>query len=549
MKKVILSFLLLSAMALSCLAGERTPEEILAGMTLEEKAGQVIVGAFRGNAMSDELRDSIARLKFGGLIFFSAAGNITDTAQVSSLISSAQEVAMKEGSKIPLLITIDQEGGLVARIRNGVTVWPGNMALGATDDTALAELQAEIMARELRTLGFNWNFAPVADVNSNPLNPIIGVRSFGSDPEKVSLFVEAMMRGFAKGGVVSTVKHFPGHGDTAVDSHYGLPSVNKTLPELEQMELLPFRRAIAAGVPAVMTSHIIVPAIGAKDVPVTLSKEAISFLRNEMGFKGLVLTDALIGMKAIEDNWGSVEGAVLSLNAGVDMLIFGFRASELYKIYPIQKAAHERIAAAVRSGELPAERLDEAVLRILRQKSEMRLSETIKEELAALSSVETAQRVSDKSITLLRDKLIPLDFSKKTILVWRSDMNSSSSSLLNALPRGVELVELPRFPFPNDFERLKAEAADADNVIAGTFALYEGIARSDKSSIAWQKCLEQIPPEKLILIALRTPYDINALPKTETYIAAYSDIASSMKAVAKVLTGELVPSGKLPVLF
>lgn len=248
-------------------------------------------------------------MHMGGIILYSITGNIEDVEQVVSLTKEIQQTALDAGG-LPLFIAIDQEGGRVLRITEGVTVFPGNMALGATGSAELAGAVAGITARELRALGINMNFAPVVDVNNNPANPVISVRSFGSSPELVSRLGRAMTVPYAAAGVLATAKHFPGHGDTDTDSHYDLPLIPHAMARLKTVELPPFQAMVDAGVPAVMTAHVLVPALAKSDeLPATMSPEVLGYLRREMGFDGLIFNDSL-GMGAITKYWGLEEATI-----------------------------------------------------------------------------------------------------------------------------------------------------------------------------------------------------------------------------------------------
>ncbi|NMD42777.1 MAG: glycoside hydrolase family 3 protein, partial [Firmicutes bacterium] len=379
---------------------ELTAAELLRKMSVEEKVGQVILSYFTGAefAPARELRE----LPLGGVILFDGAGNIESPSQVAALTEQIQQAALDSGV-IPLFIAVDQEGGAVARLTEGVTVFPGNMALGAAGSEELAALSAAVIARELRILGINLNFAPVVDVNSNPDNPVIGVRSFGSDPREVARLGRAMVAPYSREKVIATAKHFPGHGDTAIDSHYGLPLIPVELSRLKELELLPFQAMIAAGVPAVMLAHILVPALtGTEELPASLSPQAVRYLREEIGFDGLVLSDSL-SMGAISDRWSLEEAAVSSFLAGVDLIIFGPWTG----VVPgDRRRIFEALKGAVEDGTIPLKQLDRSVERILAAKIEYGLFDDPgphREKLSRLALPENlniARRIARESITL-----------------------------------------------------------------------------------------------------------------------------------------------------
>lgn len=280
-------------------------------MTLREKVGQMFVPYVYGESAGttapadisanrtlygvDNATQLIDKYRPGGIIYFSWSNNVNNPRQIAGLSNGIQRAAMGQPGMIPMLISADQEQGVVVRVDEPATQFPGAMALGATRNTESARTAAVITGRELRAIGINQDFAPVADVNVNPKNPVIGVRSFGSDPSLVSGMVAAQVRGYQQDANISaTAKHFPGHGDTAVDSHYGLPVITHNRSKLESVDLPPFRAAIGSGVDAIMSAHIVVPALDDSGRPATLSRPILTgLLRNELGYDGLIVTDAL----------------------------------------------------------------------------------------------------------------------------------------------------------------------------------------------------------------------------------------------------------------
>ena len=293
-------------------------DTMIAEMTIEEKVGQLIMVGFEGTQANEAIETHIRKRFVGGIVLFSR--NIQSPQQTAELTNELQRLAEATARQIPLFIGIDQEGGWVIRLKEGATVLPGNMALGATNSTELAERAGEITAVELAAVGVNLNFAPVMDVNNNPDNPVIGRRSFGESPELVSRLGIPYIRGLQRNGVLATAKHFPGHGDTTVDSHFELPTVSHDLERIHALELQPFRAAIDADVAAIMTAHIIYPAFDAAR-PATLSPTILTdLLRKELGFDGLLITDDM-EMKAIDDRYRSGEAAVMAVEAGADIVM------------------------------------------------------------------------------------------------------------------------------------------------------------------------------------------------------------------------------------
>ena len=361
-------------------------DNLMSKMTLRQKIAQMMMPDFRKwqtesdsgqknfQVMNDEVAQIIKDYDFGGVILF--AENVAQTDQTLKLTTDLQEAATSgtDGSNIPLLLTIDQEGGIVYRLGSG-TALPGNMALGATRSTDAATQSGEVIGRELSALGINVDFAPVADVNSNPSNPVIGLRSYGSDPELVGSMATASMKGMQKYNIATAAKHFPGHGDTATDSHTGLPCVDKSLDELRQCELVPFQKMIDNGVDMLMTAHIQYPqveketAISKKDgseirLPATLSKTILTDLvRNEMHYDGIIVTDAL-NMDAISQNFGETDACIRAIKAGVDICLMPTILRSKADMSKMD-AILDGVEAAVNSGEISVDRINESVKRIL----------------------------------------------------------------------------------------------------------------------------------------------------------------------------------------
>lgn len=514
---------------------------MLQRMTVEEKVGQVMMGFFRGPTLSGEQEQRIRDLHLGGVILYGSSGNIENNSQVAALIESIQRTARAAGG-VPLFVSIDQEGGLVARLTQGVTLFPGNMALGATGSETLSADSAEVTARELRALGITMNFAPVVDVNSNPANPVIGIRSFGSSPEEVARLGTAQIAPYRSSRVVCTAKHFPGHGDTSVDSHIGLPIVNHDLVRLEAVELLPFRAMVAGGIPAVMTAHVVVPALDPSGLPATLSAPILSFLRNEIGFSGLIVTDSM-GMGAIVKGWGIEEAAVLSFLAGADILLFG---ADTGHEPAEQDGIYQALLTAVKSGRIPMKRLDESVRRILAAKQRYGVLDNPfpvirwQADLASPEHLAVARQVSDNGITLVRnDKgLLPLSDSAPIPVVWPTEVSSYLQPLLAELPNLVPCL-VPLQPSADDIARATEAVRGAPVALAASYNL-------DRNT-GWLTLLKSINGDNLVVIAVRSPYDLMQFPEAATYLATYSDRPVALQSLAGLLTGRILPRGHLPV--
>jgi beta-N-acetylhexosaminidase len=351
-------------------------------LTLEEKVGQLLMVHVQGEAVNNDAKTLIQKTKVGGIIYYNWANGLHSPEEVRSLSASLQKLTEENRIHIPLLIATDQEGGVVTRLKNGFTQFPGNKALGETGDPHQAYVASEVMGREMRAVGVTMNLAPVVDINSNPRNPVIGARSFGDNPATVIAFGEQALIGYRKAGVITTLKHFPGHGDTEVDSHVDLPVVNKSLEELKQVELAPFAK-LASSADAIMTAHILVPALD-PDAPATLSEKTVSYLRNRIGFQGVIITDSLV-MQGLLKRCSSVdEAAILALQAGHDILLLGgkqLKEGQTHFELTVSdvERIHSKIVEAVKSGRISEARLNQAVEKILRlkDKSNSRLEQAI----------------------------------------------------------------------------------------------------------------------------------------------------------------------------
>ena len=324
-------------------------------MEMRRMLGQKLVFGFHGKTLPEEFKNLLREYKIGNVILF--LRNVESAEQLRALCAEIQSLVQEE-TGYPAFIIIDQEGGMVTRLPQDAVNVPGAMALAATADPENARLASEITIRQLRGLGANFNMAPVLDVNSNPANPVIGVRSFGDEAERVASLGCAAIAPYAGSGVLCCAKHFPGHGDTAVDSHLGLPRVDKTEEALEQLELIPFRRAIEAGVPAIMMSHVLFPNIEPEQVPCTMSRRMVTgLLKQKLGFRGLILTDCM-EMGAIRDYYGTPEGVVASIKAGVDL-------AEISSAFDLELAAAKAVNEAAERGEFDVEEIRASVEKIL----------------------------------------------------------------------------------------------------------------------------------------------------------------------------------------
>lgn len=476
----------------------------VAKMSVAEKVGQLFVPTFSSRADAVE---KIKKYHVGGLIYF--PGNISTPER-----TAAQSNALQKASGIPLLLGVDEEQGIVSRTAFA-TRFPGNMALGATGDPAQARAAAQVTGAELRAIGINLDYAPDADVNVNPRNPVIGLRSFGADPALVSKMTAGAVGGFQAAGIAATAKHFPGHGDTATDSHTGLPVIKHSRKEWERLDAPPFKAAIAAGVDMIMTAHIVVPKLDRSGDPATLSKTVLTgLLRGTLGYQGVITTDSL-EMAGVREKYGDAQVPVRAINAGADQLLMP----------PSLPRAHAAVVRAVRSGKITRKRLDESVTRILRLKQRRGLFQEKPADPAEAGSVigssahkATARQVAERAVTLVRndDGLLPLKGRKVAVTGPESD------ALRAALRKHGVTTAAP---------------GSADVTVLTT-------KNAGQATAARVRALGSGP---VVVAALGLPYDLGAAGGAEATLATYSSSTVSVNALAKVLSGAANPTGRLPV--
>lgn len=349
-------------------------------MTLEEKVGQLLMVHFHGVCANEEAKELIQEAHIGGIIYYNWSNGLTSPEQVSSLSSSLQKLAAENRVPIPLFIAVDQEGGRVIRLQNGFTPLPSNQSVGLSHNPDLAEENAKICGKELLAVGVNVNFAPVVDILSNPNNPVIGTRSFGNTPEIVSTFAESALKGYKKAGILSTLKHFPGHGDVEIDSHKDLPILDKSLEELEKGELIPFR-TLAKSADAIMTAHLLVKAFDTEKCS-TLSKNTLRYLREEIGFEGIIISDSLVMEGVLKRTLTVEEAAIQAIEAGCDLLILGGKQlmneeKEFELTCSDIRSVHQALVEAVKKGRISEERLNEANERLISLKNKFNPENTL----------------------------------------------------------------------------------------------------------------------------------------------------------------------------
>ncbi len=517
-------------------------------MNLEAIIGEKLLLAFEGTqAPSSALVSAIHARRLAGVTLFRGM-NVQSPAQVRELTSALQREAEAAGIA-PLLIATDQEGGQLIAI-GGTTPFPGNMALGATRSEALARETGRAIALELAAMGINVNYAPVCDVNSNPDNPVIGIRSFGEDPALVGRLCAAMIEGMQSVGIAATAKHFPGHGDTTGDSHLELPTVHHGRERLEQVDLPPFRAAIEAGVALLMSAHVAYPALDAPTRPATLSRAILTdLLRGQMGFRGVVVSDAM-NMRAIRQGEALWVELIAAARAGVDLLLLLHDAER-------QRAAHTVLVQAVRRGLLSAQAMEQSAQRVraLRQRL-ARLQQPALSVVGSPAHREIARRTAEAALTLVRDEagLLPLrlppDATLLLILPQPRDLTPADTSsyerieLAEALRRyhpRVEAITVPFAPDDGEIAAVRERAVQADLILVGTINAF-----AEPRQAALVEALRRTG-RPLILAALRLPYDVGTLVEIPTALCTYSLQPPAMEALAKGLFGHMPITGKLPV--
>ena len=573
-------------------AGEKWAEKTLKKMSLEEKVGQLFmvrVGVTFTNFDSPEynfLRNNLRSHHVGG---------ITVTVPVDGpflLRNQPYETAMlinqlQRDSEIPLITAADFERGLSMRMY-GASVFPHAMAFGASGRPELAEQFGKITAEEARAVGIHWNFFPVADVNSNPANPIINTRSFGEDPNQVSDFVNAYIKGSHEGGMLATVKHFPGHGDTGTDSHMELASVNGDEDRLEKVELLPFKRAIEGGVDSVMVAHVTVPAIEPDPTLVATTSRRVTtdLLKEKLGFKGIVITDGLEmnGLMRLYASSSNPSGAacVAALKAGNDILL----------IPPDLDSGYRGVLEAVRSGEISRKQIDESVLKILKAKASLGLNrarlvdiERIGHEIGRPENIAVGQKVADSAITLVREgsPVLPLQrtnvgthgyvnpytvvehISNRVVAVLfiediRTEAGRTFERNLRArIPDAKVMYVDPRLAGALSDSVISA-VQQAEKVIAAVYVapvpgkqvrsangeLRNTVSLTDDSGNLLHRML-QVAGAKTVVIAMGNPYFGEDFPEIQNYLCTFSNATVSELSAVKALFGEIPINGHLPV--
>ncbi len=505
---------------------------LLANMSLEAKVGQMMMVGFGGTVVDASIEALVRGKQVGGVCMFKR--NIADAEQVGRLNDAVRGLL---ADSIPPFIAVDQEGGNVIRISEGMLVLPGNMALGATRSRSLAYEAGKAQAEDLSRLGFNMNLAPVLDVNVNPRNPVIGIRAFGDSPELVADFGVDFVRGQQDANVATIAKHFPGHGSVDSDSHKMLPVLTENEQQLLKV-LRPFEAAMKVGLDGMMTAHVAAPKVTGNDVPATMSSHILNdILRRRMKFDGLVLTDEL-EMQAIADRYGVGRAAVMAVKAGADMVLIPWRVEK-------KEEVHVALLEAARNGELSMARVDEAVRRILALKVKRGLFGDVPPLAERLKELGKRRSLADEiargAVTLLRTTpgVFPVSKEKRVAVVTAEP--SLVTAVQSRVPQAPALV-VPAFVQSGtkreELKRLTYQLAQgADIVIVG-------IVNTRQLELVTMAHLAGKP---VVVVVMGLPYLGAQVPEAKAVLEVYSFRESATEAAAAAVFGEAGTPGKLPV--
>ncbi|WP_158227765.1 glycoside hydrolase family 3 protein [Estrella lausannensis] len=536
----LMHWLALMLSANSCYGG------LIDELSLEEKVGQLLMVHFYGQSANKDSDYLIQDIGVGGIVYFNWCNELKSPMQVQQLSNTLQETAKATLHGIPLFISVDQEGGPINRLKNGFTAFPSNSAVAKTKNPSLAKKAALAIGSELKAVGINMTLGPVADVNVNLENPIIGVRSFGKDPQTVALFAQEALQGYKDAGVIAVLKHFPGHGDVTVDSHQSLPVIKKSFEELSNIELYPFRE-LKDKTPAIMTAHLMVPCLDPSFCTTLSPLITTDLLKKHLGYSGLVMTDSLVMGALLESCPNHVEASIRAFLAGADILILGgkrfidetgieFNLDDIREI-------HEGLVEAVCQGRIPLSKINESVEKIIHLKEEYRLfSFDLPDERAIIEDVQTeASRLLAKEIAGLSLKTdghpgsFAIPFSNATIAVFAPSIvqfDLGRTSIVN-LGKKTTLFYYPTLdPTPMDVEAALQVAAESEILVLCTYNAWKYQAQLNvvKALAALKKTL--------IILALRDPQDISFIGDTKMVITTYSPDSNSIQTAIEMLSSK-----------
>ena len=515
----------------------------------QDLAGYQLMLAFEGKAPPDRILQWIANRRVGGFSLF-RPHNYDNPAQVRELTAALQRAARSSGHA-PLLIATDQEGGQLTAMGEGTTQFAGNMALGATGDPGLAYRVGRAIGLELAAMGVNINYAPVLDLNTNPANPSLGIRSFGDRPQPAGELGAATVSGLQSAGVAATLKHFPGKGEAAVDSHYRMPVINHTRERLDRTELPPFRAGIEAGARLLMTGHFAIPALtGTAAYPATVARAVMTdFARNEMNFEGVIITDAL-DMGAITQGAGQIIDVIAAVRAGVDLLLVMLDIDTQERLYGGLHLAYSR--------ELIDEsRLHQSAKRILELKEWTAAQPQPDLDIVGCAEHRALEaELARRSVTLVRDAagMLPLRISPDARVAavmpqpkgltpadTSSTIRPHLADALRAHHHRVDEFVTAHLPDSAEIASLREHLAHYDLIVLGTI---NASMQPEQAQMANELLKIGVP---VVTVALRTPYDLSVYPEATTHLCTYSIQPASLEALASALFGDFTPSGILPV--
>lgn len=515
-------------------------------MTLEEKVGQLLMVHFHGEIANDEAKILVQDIGVGGIIYYQWANGLNSPEQVQQLSAGLQALALKNRLSIPLFIAADQEGGIVARLNKGFTVFPGNQALGETNHPKLAEMAALATGKEMHAVGVNMNFAPVIDVNINPRNPIIGIRSFGNHPEKVALFGSHALEGFKQAKIIASLKHFPGHGDVEIDSHEDLPIINKSMQELEKIELLPFAK-LAPSADVVMTAHLLVPALDSENCS-TLSEKTLNYLKNDLGFQGTIITDSLVMEGVLKSCQTVDEAAIRALNAGCDIILLGGKQliggdAQLELGVNDIRRIQRSLVHAIKNGRITEARLNQAVEKVLKLKERYLTDKSSEQHLPLSQCIHTPQhREIARKIASLAIHIISLkpdtisSLNSQKIVVFAPQLlreNIQQTSLLKFGKTTEAFFFATLSPSEEEVKEAMRLAESADVLLACSYNAWKNPSQIHLI----QSLLKTKKP--FILLILRDPLDASLFPEANLVLITFSPTVPSIQAACD----RLIPFG------
>ncbi len=544
-----------------------TPETLaafIASMTLEEKVGQMFLLAFSGDRL-DEARVLMEEYGVGGS--YISNDNIPTPEAAAAMTQQLQGFAARTRLGLPLLLGVDQEGVWGVMMSRSCT-GPGNLALGAANDADTTYAMYRVLGQELAAVGLNVLFAPAADCNSNPHNSIIGMRSFGERPSLVGRMTTAAVHGAQAGGVIATVKHFPGHGDTRLDSHRGLPTVNRSLAELHELDLRPFREGIAAGAEIVMTAHIIFPALD-PDNPATLSARILqNLLRTELGFDGVILSDSM-NMRSMKRNYTPADAAIRAFNAGVDMLMLAEEHYEHDAVNYLRQQTDliQAVITAVREGVLPLARVDDAVARILRLKRKLSSAQPAlrPEVVGSAANVEVELTAARRAVALLRGgaQFQPLRADQPQVLVNATHARAYVGfDQTRGIGPNQSTAAYEYFAAAFKEQARQVTEYSAEQVLSSAVTIPDGsqvivvtenyplpgmdFDQSTQPQVI-ERLIAQVGADRVMVVGLRDPYELERFPAVRLYLCAFSFRQCAAQAAAEALFGRYSLTGSSPV--